>query len=301
MKEIILTYVLYDYADSFLNFRYLIYQLQQLKKNIKFIKFNLILSKFNNNKDVNQELKKLKLDYSIINVNIENDLSCFYFSIKNSNILSKNSNYIFLNSSCVGPFYPAYINIDKLFELINQNLESFNVLAPVIEFPRDEVSKTIIEKNKLKKIPDSNINIPFFHSYCFMCDYQSLSFLINDKAFPETDVLKGIAVNYYERYLTATLLNNGFKIKTLSLLSPRIISSENIDQWNPDLHTKPWKGNLTCPEVEDNYYYSNLNPIEVMFFKNIRHQGAHRGENVSGISLSNYKFIEKILNSIQDI
>ena len=89
----------------------------------------------------------------------------------------------------------------------------------------NQISKTIIEKKKLKKIPDSNINIPFFHSYCFMCDFQSLSFLIEDKAFPENDVEKSKAVNIFERYLTATLLNNGFTIKTLSLLSPRIISS----------------------------------------------------------------------------
>ena len=261
----------------------------------------MILSKWNDDKDVNQELKKLKLDYSIINVNIENDLSCFYYAIKNLNILSKNCHYIFLNSSCIGPFYPSYLNIDKLFELINQDLEIFNVLAPVIEFPRDEISKTIIEKKKLKKIPDSNINFPFFHSYCFMCDFQSLSFLIDDKALPQTEVEKWKAVKFYERYLTATLLNNGFKIKILSFLSPRIISSENIDQWDPNLHTKPLAGNLTCPEVVDNYYDSNLNPIEVLFFKNIRHQGAYRGENASGISLSNYRFIEKVLNSIQDI
>ena len=79
MKDIILTYVLYDYPDSFLNFKYLIYQLQKLKENIKFIKFNLLLSKWSDDKDVNQELKKLNLDYSIINANIENDLSCYYY------------------------------------------------------------------------------------------------------------------------------------------------------------------------------------------------------------------------------
>ena len=101
----------------------------------------MILSKWKDYKDVNKELKKLKLDYTVKNVNIENDLSCFYYAIKNLNILSKNSHYIFLNSSCIGPFYPSYLNIDKLFELINQDLEIFNVLATVIEFPRDEISK----------------------------------------------------------------------------------------------------------------------------------------------------------------
>lgn len=297
MKEIILTYVLYDYPDSFLNFKYLIYQLQKLKENIKFIKFNLILSKWSDDKDVNQELKKLKLDHSIINVNIENDLSCYYYSIKKTNLLSPKFNYIFLNSSCIGPIYPAYLSIDKLFELINKELKNINLLVPVIEFPRDEISQTILENKNLNKIPDLGISIPFFHSYCFMCDFKSLNFLIEDNAFPRKDIDKEKAVNFYERNLTATLLNNGFEIKTLSLLSPRIISYKNIDLWNPDLHTDP-KNLITCPEVENNYYKSNLTPIEVLFFKNIRHSGKFRGTDRSGISSSNMEFINGLLNKI---
>jgi hypothetical protein len=101
------------------------------------------------------------------------------------------------------------------------------------------------------------------------------------------DINKDDIVYIIERKITSSILVKGYKIKSL-LTRFKKVDVNNESTWN----TKLWSGNngATCYEVPGNYFGIDLNPLEVIFVKNIRNQNATRGESQAGISetLSSY-------------
>jgi len=61
--------------------------------------------------------------------------------------------------------------------------------------------------------------------------------------------------------------------------------------WNHKLWASSKK---TCPEVSNNYFNTNIDPYEVMFFKNIRHPNKFRNANDSGIPDYHIKYLNNI-------
>ena len=98
----------------------------------------------------------------------------------------------------------------------------------------------------------------------------------------------------FERLITATLLNEGFKIK--SLLNKYNALEIEKGKINTILDSGLFNSNFTDPEIPIfGYFGSDIHPYEVIFFKNIRHPNSHIGENNAGISETNSKFLEKII------
>ena len=67
--------------------------------------------------------------------------------------------FYFLNSSCVGPFLPTIVESNWI-ELFNKKLEKYDLVAPIVEFPPDSRGFEMLGLQ-------SNLNVPFLHSYMF--------------------------------------------------------------------------------------------------------------------------------------
>jgi len=198
----------------------------------------------------------------------------------------------FLNSSCTGPFLPAWSNEDQFFSQVFQILSEYDVLAPLVEFPRDGAGLSVLPAGSRSLISQHCKDIPFIHSYAFMVNKSTLCKILKASLFPKDNVTKTEAIVYYERLMTAGILDLGLRISVMATLQPRELSVHLSDLWNPCSHT-PGNTNITCPEVLGNYYGCNIMPFDVVFYKNIRHASEHRGQDMAGIP----KDIEVFINN----
>jgi len=217
-----------------------------------------------------------------------------YLRNKNFNFDTFNSIY-FINSSCIGPFLPTIVS-ENWIDLFNKKLNNCDLIAPILELPPIDFlisKKEYINKNNLQKYInnlDINKNIPFLHTYMF--GVSNTGFKLID------DLLKSIPLNtskdnviLFERLITCTFLNSGKKISDLLLLFKNIDMNEKSN-YN---YNKYVYNNKSCYEIPNNYFGIDINPLEVIFVKNIRNINETRGTDNSGISenlhliLSNYK------------
>ena len=178
--------------------------------------------------------------------------------------------FYFLNSSCIGPFLPT-ITESNWIELFNKKLEKYDLIAPIVEFPPDSYGFTLLGIS-------SNLNVPFLHSYMFGTNASSFNLLKNLLLGINT-VDQSTIINC-ERKLTSEYLIHGKKIHSL------LIAFNNIDINDKSLwNYKLWnKNTVTCYEVPENYFGIDINPLEVVFIKNIRKVHSFRNMHVSGIS-----------------
>lgn len=211
----------------------------------------------------------------------EDDLSSYKYCIETIGIeyFLEYDTFYFVNSSCIGPFMPTITNRNWI-DSMNDFLEEYSMIGPIIEIPPDNLGAHGINKN-----------IPFIHSYMFGVNKNGFLLMMN-VLLNNTDKSKSHIVYNIERYLTSSILLGGGKIKTLlSRFNSYDINNESLwysYKWN-DLH-KP-----TCYEVPGNYFGIDVNPFEIIFVKNIRMENETRLLENSGISdtlfnqLENYR------------
>ena len=190
--------------------------------------------------------------------------------------------FYFLNSSCIGPFLPTIVEANWI-ELFNKKLEKTDLIAPIVEFPPDSHGFTMIGI-------DTTLNVPFLHSYMFGTNASSFPLLKN--LLLEIDsVQQSISINY-ERKLTSEYLIHGKKIQSLLIAFSQIdINDKSI--WNYKLWNK---NSITCYEVPENYFGIDINPLEVIFIKNVRKVHSYRNFYASGISRYLYTTLVNYIN-----
>jgi hypothetical protein len=163
--------------------------------------------------------------------------------------------FYFISSVCIGPFLPSFIS-DLWIELLNKRLEICDLLAPIVEFPPDTIGYSSLGI-------DSPLNMPFLHSYMFGTNSSSIKLLLNIfKNFTTPSIENSIN---YERVLSTKFILNNKKISCL-LLAFKNIDINDKDIWNYKLWNRNEK---TCYEVSESYFGIDLNPLEIMFIKNI--------------------------------
>lgn len=291
-KKTILVYYYADYIDSYLNLYTSVINLKLLDssnlysiivyKSIKKIKDKSIIDKFD----------------SHINVEGDSDLHGYYLAIKSID-LEKYDSYIFMNSSCIGPILPTYFNLDSWETIFTNKLKSYDLIAPIIEFPPigDKYVSNLKLNFDLKNLTSLK-NIPFAHSYFLALNRNAIFALLESNALPKSEVDKDKAVGIYERLITAVILNNGLKIFCLlrkySSLDIEKKTISKIIEINDEDHT--YDKNISDPEIPlFGYFGSDLSPYEVVFFKNIRMPHTHRNNSHSYISKTNNDFLNKII------
>ena len=198
--------------------------------------------------------------------------------------------FFFLNSSCVGPILPEYLNQSWWSLLIPMFSESVKLISPVVQIPPDNAGSIFLSEHKYIKVTDKFV--PFCHTYFFGLDKVAFSLLIksgvlgDDLRIPSREDL----IFRYERLISSVILNEGYSLQCL-MKKHSLTNFRDKRFWNPSL----WNDSReTCPEVPGNYYGTDLNPYELMFFKNIRHPHERRSKRSSGIS----DYLELYLNNI---
>lgn len=298
-KDTLLIYFFSDYKESFLNLYFSVNELKLLEpQNIysilviqseKFMLDKRIIKKFNHN----------------LKVNCKSDLYGYLKGINNIN-LDNFDYFIFLNSSCIGPVLPSYLKSENWDYFFKSQIGDANLISPIIEFPPIDDKyvknlKSIPKLSNLKKLE----TIPFAHSYFLYMRKEAIKCILNNKGFPDNDIDKEKAVGYFERYITALLISQNFKIKSLlRKYQSKYISLEVIPNLIKIFNLKNNQNqNLTDPEIPDiGYFGTDLHPYEVIFFKNLRFEHSHRGAGFSNISLKNSNFLNNIigLNEARD-
>jgi len=187
--------------------------------------------------------------------------------------------FYFLNSSCVGPFVPTIIELNWI-ELFNKKLEKYDLVAPIVEFPPDSRGFEMLGL-------ESSLNVPFLHSYMFGTNSSSVHLL--KKVLLGIDNLELSNGINYERILTSEYLIHGKKIHSL-LIAFHQVDINDSSIWNYKLWNKTF---YTCYEIPENYFGIDINPLEVIFIKNIRKINGIHNIYSSGIS----RFLYTILNN----
>jgi hypothetical protein len=198
--------------------------------------------------------------------------------------------FIFMNSSCIGPIVPLYCQ-GNWVDLLRAYMESqqAHLVGPVIEVPPDDLGSRA--SAQFKSIKAGHRNVPFVHTYFILVTRRALTALLEYGALSVGTLDKDEAILVRERLMTSALLDAGLNVASLQ----RIF--EGVDWRDPSNWEKyrPAEGALSCPEVPGNYRGADLDPYEVMFFKNIRHPNAFRPEDVSGISDNLKKYLENVV------
>ena len=213
----------------------------------------------------------------------DSDLSAYEFAIRETKALSYDI-VLFVNSSCLGPFLPAWSSQDWISIFAQHLSDTVVMVGPVLEVPPDELGFIACGEPVLNQ---PNRNIPFIHTYMFAVNRKGLEII--RESFPSNSTNKQELVLKYERLLTAKILLSGLNVKCLMAKYQGVDCSCRTN-WEAHLWTKP--GLPTCPEVPSNYDGIDLHPLEVIFFKNIR--GAHglRPAPLSGLSVTSQKVIQ---------
>ncbi|RYZ76520.1 MAG: hypothetical protein EOP04_31980, partial [Proteobacteria bacterium] len=188
------------------------------------------------------------------------------------------SKFIFLNSSCVGPFLPVYEH-RRWDQVVTSSLsDRIKLVGPIAEFPPDNLGVTSL--GKYKSIQPSDANVPFIHTYMFATDRAGLDILLTYGAFPNHAISKDEAIHVYERLVSSSILNEGFELKCFLKRYGSVDISDKKNwkatKWTPNV--------ASCPEVPGNYDGIDVSPLELIFVKNLRGSHSHRSVAHSGIS-----------------
>jgi hypothetical protein len=168
--------------------------------------------------------------------------------------------YVFVNSTCRGPFLPAYLAADWV-DLVRGKLGGdVRLVGPMLQVASDT-------------------DLPFVHTYMFAVDADGLDLLASAGVWKEYD--KASAVRDFERRVTSTILDAGHNVESF------LLAYAGVD-WRLSRHHdhRMWTGDrgITCHEVPGNYFGTDVHPLEVMFIKNVRRASAVRGADRSGFA-----------------
>lgn len=278
VRKLFISYVYHDFPDSAENFSYFINQIKD-NENIDVLVHARSFNCFDQH--------RIPSHWNIKKVFDNLDLNHHYKHFLNFDV--EYIAYCWINSSCIGPLIPNYIveSFDNIiFNLFND--QSIGLIAPIVETPPDDLgSKSLKEFKKIEKI---QCGVPFAHSYCLFISNNAMKVLKKSNIFDIKDISRDDAVSILERQISAVIINEGLGIRSLLQMHKGIKFEDSIN-WNYKLYSESM---ITCPEVEKNYYGTDINPYEVLFYKNIRHEGTHRSKEYSGIPDFNSKYIEKI-------
>jgi hypothetical protein len=175
--------------------------------------------------------------------------------------------FYFISSICIGPCLPTITN-ESWIELFNKRLETCDLLAPIVEFPPDNIGYSTLGI-------DSSLNMPFLHSYMFGTNSSSIKLLLN--IFKEFTTTTPENIIKYERILSTKYILNNKKIACL-LLAFKNININDKAVWNYKLWNRSER---TCYEVSENYFGLDLNPMEIIFIKNIPRIDRDYSTNIS--------------------
>jgi len=195
------------------------------------------------------------------------------------------SNVYFINSSCTGPFMPTICD-KSWIDHMNTVSDGIDLIAPVIEFPPDTKGYDALSIK-------SDKNIPFLHTYMFGTSPKGFGIIRKTLLDMNPDISKDDIVNIVERKLTSAVLTGGGKIKSLLLRFKNVdVNDEKI--WDTSMWNE--KDSSTCYEVPGNYFGIDVNPLELIFVKNIRNVNETRGESMAGISETLSKYMKNYID-----
>jgi lipopolysaccharide biosynthesis protein len=160
------------------------------------------------------------------------DFEAWYHGLKNIN-LSLYDKFIFLNSSCIGPFTPVWFN--------SLNIHWTKCFTNLL-------TNTV-------KLVGCTINHAFskhIQSYFWCTDKIGLNLLLRNNILKERNNYSfGDTIQKLEVGMSKIILDNGFNIKAISM-------SEMLNITHGDIHH------------EGTYFKSTINPLEIIFYKNNR-------------------------------
>jgi len=178
----------------------------------------------------------------------------WFFSQKSYTYFRDFERFYFISSICLGPMLPT-ITETNWIELFNKRLETCDLIAPIVEFPPDNLGYSVIGI-------DSELNMPFLHTYMFGTNLSSIKLLLN--IFTEFKKNSIDSLIRYERLISTKFILNNKKISCL-LLAFKNININDKSIWSYKLWNRSER---TCYEISENYFGLDLNPLEIIFIKN---------------------------------
>ena len=197
----------------------------------------------------------------------DSELVTYAWFLLQQNNLDEFNTFYFISSICLGPCLPTITN-ESWIELFNKRLETCDLLAPIVEFPPDNIGYTALGI-------DSPLNMPFLHSYMFGTNNSSIKLLLN--IFKDFTITSPGNIINYERLLSTKYILNNKKIACL-LLAFKNVDINDKSIWNYKLWNRSER---TCYEVSENYFGLDLNPLEIIFTKNIPRIDRDYSTNIS--------------------
>lgn len=272
---IIIILIIYKNKNNKTLITYVYYETEETIKNLEFFIKNGIIN--NNNYTylliINNYKCTLNIPSNFIVIKKENsyDLESYNIIFNQQSFNIKDYKYfIFINSSCMGPFIPSYCdNWIKCFtNLINDNVK---LVGPIIENNGNDLGYRAFINSDFNQGNIFSQNMPFIHSYMFVTDNIGL-FLLKKYNIFEKAVSKHELIIIKEYLLTSCILYNNYNVKSL------LLKYKNVNWLNKH------EDYFYDPEIPNNYDNIDVNPFEIIFVKNIRNIHEFRNKDISGIS-----------------
>jgi len=152
--------------------------------------------------------------------------------------------FIFLNSTCIGPFIPRYVP---------NNLNWVNIFTSKLDSNIKLCGPTINYLNKSKKMS------PHIQSFAFATDKTGIDVLLKEKIFePEKNIDRNSLIENHEVRMSDVFLKKGFNLFAFQLSENIKYSNNKEFLYHDDIH------------FMGKYYDETINPLEVMFVKTKR-------------------------------
>jgi len=163
--------------------------------------------------------------------------------------INEYTHFIFINSTCVGPFLPRYSSLLWADLFVSSISSEYKLCGPTI--------------NYLRHNPISEV--PHIQSFAFGTDCTGLKILLENNIFsPSKDIDKNSLVIKHEIQASKVILDKGYKLFAFQLSESM---PKNTSIPHDDIH------------YNGAYYEDTLNPLEIMFIKSNR---------IDTITLTNY-------------
>jgi len=185
----------------------------------------------------------------------------------NPSYLQEFDTFYFINCNCIGPFLPTIVDTNWI-ELFNKKLINNDLIAPIIDFPPDSNGYTFYGKQ-------TDLNVPFLHLYMFGTKQSSIDLLFT--VLGEINSKDIQTIIEAERKVSSYYLLHEKQIHCL-LLAFRRFNINDKKLWKYGLWNK---NHITCYETAENYFGLDINPLEVIFVRNIVNKKNYRQSNIS--------------------
>jgi lipopolysaccharide biosynthesis protein len=179
------------------------------------------------------------------------DFGAWGYGLKLVNLNNYNM-FIFLNSTCIGPFIFRFIPKNLTWvDLFNSRIDGeYKLCGPTINY---------LTNNKIS-------DQPHIQSFAFGTDKIGLNILLENNIFnPSNNIIRRDLIINHEIGMSKTIMSKGYKLFSFQL-------SENSNKEHLRIHDDIHYNNK--------YFNDTINPLEVMFVKS---------ERINTITLENYK------------